>query len=411
MSVNGDHVGVSMGIDLNPFSQAITKAKAEMKQFAEHSSEHMDRAVMSGRMLHRVLNQIGEVSPGLGLALAGAFSLPMLGVELLMMGLEKLKEHFAENKKAAEEYRNAIAEVIKVQNEAFIESKTGGGSAAEFAVAQEIKEAEKKMDTMRKRMAEAQQATEKAKANVAAGAVGIDNPMLRSIAVAQLSHELEMAISREAELKKKLDEEIADQIARKNYLRENAEFEKKAQDEAEKTLENKKKQVEVEKQLDELDKQRHRNLEKLIETQAKAGRDAIDLQAKMAERQMAPFRPSMSELAGARGANGDLARRIQNVERFGKQANMAGRTDLVEAAKRELFGYDYDPDSSRASGGVAQLDINGNSMAMAHRAGLMDQLRSSGVMAPDTEGKQMADKLTQLLQLASGIGIKINVNE
>ena len=153
-----------MGIDLNPFSAAITKAKAGMKDFAEHSSEHMDRAATSGRALHGVLNEIGKISPGLSLGLTAAFSGRLAALELFRMGLEAIRDHFAEAKKAAGEYSaQQIVEVMKHQDEMEIESKTGGPSVEVLAVSHEVATSEKKMDNLRKSLDAAHKETEEAR--------------------------------------------------------------------------------------------------------------------------------------------------------------------------------------------------------------------------------------------------------
>lgn len=160
-----------MGMDAAGFDSALRNAKESIREFGEHASEHMDRAAMSGRMLHRIIEKISTVSPIAGAAIVGAFSLPMLALEGLMLGLESLKEHFKEVKEKADAASLAINKAFTGSvTEPFDVARSAGKTRAErersgIAVSDQEFENLKQIEEQRNRLKDAEEKEARARKN------------------------------------------------------------------------------------------------------------------------------------------------------------------------------------------------------------------------------------------------------
>lgn len=411
-----------MGMDTEPFSRAITKARAEMANFAEHTSEHFDRAATSGRALHGILEKIGAISPALGIGIAAAFSGPLAALELFRMGLEKIKDHYANIAKEAKE----AAEADKRLRESRGDTREGERDIRKTIAEREIEgqpvsQADRdRLDAMDKNKRDIAQKTEELKqaealqqkfleARRGAGTASafreaetqfqIQSAAVRDLDV-QLNHLKETKLDLELE-DKRAQKETKDRVEAENKQAEESErlFERNA----DRKIAARKKEAEIIDYLNDVE-------DKAASESARRQEELDQLSKRKRDQINSPFTVPISELAKSRGPFSGLASAIQRAEHFGRQANIAGRQDLVEAARRELEGFDFDPDASRAAGGISQRDITGALLPLkAHHKGLRDQLRDTGTLFQDNGVQGLNEKLNQLLQAATRDGFVLKL--
>jgi hypothetical protein len=153
---------------------ADTAGARETKESLDQTSEGALKFNEHGRDMHRVLHQLNEIAPGLGTVLKAVFNpaaLGMVGMMIAVQGLtrllDKLKEKMAEQSGAAAAlFKEQVMATIKAAESAedYVQSINKAGSAVDKLKTKEEQELAvlKAIEEGRKKIFEAQEATEKA---------------------------------------------------------------------------------------------------------------------------------------------------------------------------------------------------------------------------------------------------------
>jgi hypothetical protein len=347
---NLEELLVRLGLDGSKLDQGLRTASSGLKEFGAHASEHMDKAATSGRALHKILDSISDISPGVGLAITAAFSGPMAALELFKLGLGAIKQHYEDIAKAAAEAR-ANAEALRAAQGDFRDVSRGvRGEAADIARSQgyavtpeqqagldaraqnevDIKVAE---ENLKQAKAREDKILKERPGTPAGFRSQQENYKVAAAEVAYLDRVLDQLKDTKLELAK-ADKDAADA---------SEVFEKRAQDEADKTIEKKKKQAEADKEFERIASE---NADKAIakkEKEAEVEYQLTSLQKERAQTLSSPYTPGLSELAKTNTPYGQLARLIEL------------RTGQAKAASGYASPEEFAALQSGASANTAQL--------------------------------------------------------